>query len=153
MGAAESSGRDQPRLCLVPPALKRKRIFRSEAFLKLLIGRVLPASPTRSHAHTHAHISDFPANKQSVISVIAQNVLFRLTRAKGMTPNRPPRKHFQEEFNGPDQGSLPEKPPQSHHPPGSSERFSASSTPSWPSAAVPSTPHDTPRPRHRGESK
>lgn len=52
-----------------------------------------------------------------MISVIAQNVLFRLTRAKGMTPNRPPRKHFQEEFNGPDQGSPPEKPPQSHHPP------------------------------------
>lgn len=54
-----------------------------------------PASRPRGlppHAHTHAlapQVSDFPINKQSVISAAAQNVLFRLTSARGMTPDSP----------------------------------------------------------------
>lgn len=112
-GGLRAQGRARP--CSV---LKRKWIFKTgqRAFFKLANWVSLAPFPyTGLHMHAYSHISDFPTNKQSIISVTAQNVLFRLTRAKRDDPRLHHEMHFQEELDDTGASSHSLKAPSNHY--------------------------------------
>lgn len=107
-GRAEGSGRGPAPSAL---CIEKEVDFKDgqKAFFLTANWVSLAALPPHACTHTRSHIFDFPTNKQSIISVTAQNVLFRLTGAKRDDPKLSHHKmRFQEQFDG--TGTSPPRP-------------------------------------------